>query len=63
MTNKGRLLGMLVMTLGVGLFGVLTGFLANAFLGNKDPETAPVAATPDPETALAELEALLVQRD
>jgi hypothetical protein len=51
-TNKGRLLGMLVMTLGVGLFGVLTGFLANAFLGNKDPETS-----------LAELEALLAQRD
>lgn len=31
-TNWGRFVGMLVMTTGVGLFGVLTGYLANAFL-------------------------------
>lgn len=31
-TEGGRLLGMLVMAAGVGLFGVLTGYLANAFL-------------------------------
>jgi voltage-gated potassium channel len=31
-TNAGRLIGMVVMLVGVGLFGVLTGFLANKFL-------------------------------
>lgn len=35
-TVVGRYVGMVVMTLGVGLFGTLTGFLANAFL--KPPE-------------------------
>ncbi len=37
-TNTGRLIGMFVMILGVGLFGVLTGFLANAFLAPKEQE-------------------------
>ena len=31
-TTAGRLLGALVMTVGVGLFAVLTGYLANRFL-------------------------------
>jgi voltage-gated potassium channel len=31
-TNAGRLMGVLIMTVGVGLFGTLTGFLANAFV-------------------------------
>jgi voltage-gated potassium channel Kch len=35
-TNAGRLVGVVLMTLGVGLFGVLTGFLATAFVGPKD---------------------------
>jgi voltage-gated potassium channel Kch len=34
-TNAGRLIGVLVMTMGVGLFGTLTGFLANFFLTPK----------------------------
>jgi voltage-gated potassium channel len=31
-TNPGRVVGVLIMTVGVGLFGTLTGFLANAFV-------------------------------
>lgn len=31
-TNTGRLIGVVVMLVGVGLFGVITGFLANKFL-------------------------------
>src|SRR4029453_13688070 len=31
-SNAGRLVGVLIMTVGVGLFGTLTGFLANAFV-------------------------------
>ena len=36
-TNAGRLWGILVVTAGVGLFGVLSGFLANAFLRSQQP--------------------------
>ena len=35
-TNPGRIVGVLIMIVGVGLFGVLTGFLANVFLAPKD---------------------------
>jgi len=35
-TNPGRIVGVLIMVVGVGLFGVLTGFLANIFLAPKD---------------------------
>jgi Ion transport protein len=43
-TNPGRIVGVLIMIVGVGLFGVLTGFLANTFLSpneNKPDEKAP----------------------
>ncbi len=35
-TNSGRAIGMLIMFVGVGLFGVLTGFLANKFLSPQE---------------------------
>lgn len=35
-TNGGRVLGAVVMLVGVGLFGVVTGFLANKFLPSAD---------------------------
>lgn len=34
-TNRGRLIGLLIMAVGVGLFGTLTGFLSNFFLGGS----------------------------
>jgi len=34
-TNQGRVLGSLVIILGVGIFGTLTGYLANAFLAPR----------------------------
>jgi voltage-gated potassium channel len=37
-TTSGRLVGVAMLTIGVGLFGVLTGFLANAFLAPKKAE-------------------------
>ena len=44
-TSFGRVVGVTLLTVGVGLFGVLTGFLANAFLkpkrsGTEAPQTA-----------------------
>ncbi len=43
-TNPGRIVGVLIMVVGVGLFGVLTGFLANVFLApasEKSDEKTP----------------------
>lgn len=37
-TNAGRILGAFVMLVGVGLFGVVTGFLANKFLPRQASE-------------------------
>jgi voltage-gated potassium channel len=42
-TNAGRIIGVVVMTMGVGLFGTLTGFLANFFLAPKPAPEAPKA--------------------
>jgi hypothetical protein len=41
-TNNGRLVGIAMLTIGIGLFGVLTGFLANAFLAPKPTEAGEV---------------------
>jgi voltage-gated potassium channel Kch len=46
-TNWGRLIGVLVMVAGVGLFGTLSGFLANSFLSPSKPKQG---AVPDPAT-------------
>lgn len=34
-TNGGRLIGVLTLTVGVGMFGILTGYLANIFVRNN----------------------------
>jgi voltage-gated potassium channel Kch len=53
-TDLGRLIGALVLTAGVGLFGVLTGFLANFFLAPKRPRRVRQAVTAiDPKSMLA----------
>ena len=54
-TIQGRFLALFVILIGVGLFGVVTGFLANAFLGGDDrqkneddaPTLESIAATLD----------------
>ena len=59
-TNAGRIVGIFVMTAGVGLFGTLSGFLANTFLSppkKKEPEQA--AGATDPKARLAELRRML----
>jgi voltage-gated potassium channel len=43
-TNPGRLLGSLIIIVGVGIFGTLTGFLANAFIRPSKAEEAPTEA-------------------
>ena len=37
-TNLGRVIGSFIILVGVGLFGTITGFLANAFLAPRKPK-------------------------
>ena len=62
-TNAGRLLGALIIIIGVGIFGTFTGYLANLFLAPKKAEAA--GAAPEPDDArikLEELRALMAQQ-
>lgn len=62
-TNTGRLVGMLVMILGVGLFGVLTGFLANAFLSPPQDQESTGTADRDAVTQISEFRRLLEEQE
>jgi hypothetical protein len=39
-TNGGRIIGTLIIVVGVGIFGTFTGYLANLFLGPRKSDTA-----------------------
>jgi hypothetical protein len=62
-TNEGRLIGVAIIIVGVGIFGTFTGYLANAFLSpNKANKNALAeqATTQDAKSEkLAELQGLL----
>jgi voltage-gated potassium channel len=61
-TNVGRLVGVFVMTAGVGLFGTLSGFLANTFLAPARKKEEPLAAPAvgaDPKARIAEIQRML----
>ena len=70
-TNAGRLLGVLIIVVGVGIFGTLTGYLANLFLAPrrrpKGSEPSDLAArlqelrdlAEKQQQAIAEIEALI----
>jgi len=47
-TNGGRLIGTVIIIVGVGIFGTFTGYLANLFLAPR--KTDPEAARPDPSS-------------
>jgi voltage-gated potassium channel len=63
-SNLGRLAGVATMIAGVGLFSVLTGFLANFFLAppkkRAEPEISADAA--DPQVKLAQIKQLLADQ-
>ena len=51
-TNEGRIIGSLIIVVGVGIFGTFTGYLANLFLApSKKPAAAPTAARDGRRTA------------
>ena len=59
-TFEGRVVGFFIMTAGVGLFGTLTGYLANVFLTPpKKKKDAEGLASSDPKAKLIELKRLL----
>ncbi len=65
-TNAGRLVGVLVMTAGVGLFGTLSGFLANTFLAppkKKEEQSEAPAEASDPKAQLAVLKRMIVAQE
>jgi voltage-gated potassium channel len=77
-TDAGRIVGVFVLTTGVGLFGVLTGYLANAFLApsRKKKETEErqqaqekqqgqemLTASQDSQVMLAEIKAMMAEQE
>jgi voltage-gated potassium channel len=54
-TPGGRVVGVFVLVLGVGLFGTFTGFLANAFLSRPKSEPGVEQAAGSPRAAVAEV--------
>jgi voltage-gated potassium channel len=62
-TESGRLVGMLTMSLGVGLFGVLTGFLANAFIPEKRNEPKVESASQDGLDQIGEIQMLIEEQE
>jgi len=60
-TTGGRLVGWLMLTVGVALFATFSGFLANTFLSAKRGTPEPAVAG-DAETALQDVERLLAEQ-
>jgi voltage-gated potassium channel len=59
-TNAGRILGSIIIVIGVGIFGTFTGYLATTFLSSKAPP--PDAPTSDAQLQIARLKDLLAQQ-
>jgi len=67
-TNAGRIIGVLVIIVGVGLFGVVTGFLANKFLTPATHETEEkidqeAESVPDSKAILEEIKQLRLEQE
>jgi voltage-gated potassium channel len=60
-TMGGRIVGVLMLTVGVGLFATFSGFLANAFLSSKKEQPAEAGGS-DLSAALADVERLLAEQ-
>jgi len=61
-TNPGRVLGTVIIVVGVGIFGTLTGYLANLFLSPQKAQETDEAAVPDIPQRLAALKDLVAQQ-
>ena len=63
-TDRGRLIGSLIIVVGVGIFGTFTGFLANLFLAPKvDPSVSePSPIEDDVKVKVRQLKELMAQQ-
>ena len=61
-TLGGRIVGVVMLTVGVALFATFSGFLANVFLSSKAPKTSPSSDDGDLNAALAKLEHLAAEQ-
>jgi hypothetical protein len=62
-TNEGRIIGALIIVVGVAIFGTFTGYLANLFLApSKNPAEQPPPATSDAHLNVGQLKALMDQQ-
>ncbi|MBM2823198.1 MAG: Ion trans protein [Thermoleophilia bacterium] len=61
-TMAGRIVGAIMLTVGVALFATFSGFLANTFLSSKQPKSAEPSSSGDLQAALAELEHLAAEQ-
>lgn len=63
-TDAGRMLGTLIIVVGVGIFGTFTGYLANFFLApkRKEEDERAVAKAADPQGRLDHLKALISEQ-
>jgi hypothetical protein len=59
-TNAGRVVGSLIIVVGVGIFGTFTGYLANLFLAPKRTEATP--APGDGQDSLNRVKELVAQQ-
>ncbi|HEX5826839.1 MAG TPA: potassium channel family protein [Candidatus Limnocylindrales bacterium] len=63
-TDAGRIVGTMLLFAGIGLFSVLTGFIANAFLAPRSSRQARIRAKlRGPEAQVAELRQLLLEQE
>jgi len=60
-SSMGRIIGVVLLLAGIGLFSVLTGFIANAFLSPPKRETD--ASATEPATAIAAVRLLLTEQE
>jgi hypothetical protein len=60
-TNGGRILGSIIIVVGVGIFGTFTGYLANFFLSAKPTATTDDGAT-EAQRQIAHLKDLVAQQ-
>ena len=63
-TNDGRVIGSLIIIVGVGIFGTFTGYLANLFLApsKKKPAAQPPPVNDDAQLDVGQLKALIAQQ-
>ncbi len=62
-TPLGRLIGVLLLFAGIGLFSVLTGFISNIFLSPRDEPEEPPLESGDPRASIRTVRALLEEQE